>query len=85
MIEKTSVIVHINSILELVASLLDMEASELRPEDNLFEMGFHSLMIIQLNQEIGERYGVKLSVNDMFIDPTAAGLASAISKAQAQN
>jgi amino acid adenylation domain-containing protein len=51
--------------------------------DNFFVVGGHSLTATQVMAEIWTRYGVDLPVRTLFDDPTVAGLAAAVSAAQA--
>ncbi len=51
--------------------------------DNFFVIGGHSLTATQVMAEIWTRYGVDLPVRALFDDPTVAGLAAAVSAAQA--
>lgn len=45
------------------------------PDDNYFDLGGHSLLAIGLIREVEKELGVKLSVKDLMLHPTVAGLA----------
>ncbi|MFC7801271.1 beta-ketoacyl synthase N-terminal-like domain-containing protein [Bacillus subtilis] len=49
--------------------------------DDFFEIGGHSLLAIQLFNRIQEDFDVELQIEDMFDDPTIAGLAKLVNKA----
>jgi len=71
---------EIKSIQNIVSDLLRITS----PEDitlgsNLFDLGFDSLLILQLIEEIKNKYGIELHISEMFENPTIEGLAIAIS------
>jgi aryl carrier-like protein len=49
-------------------------------EDNLFDMGFHSLTILFLVSHIRERYHVGLEVRDVFERPSLTQLAEEVTR-----
>ena len=52
-------------------------------EQNFFELGGHSLLVLQVMARIRRMFEVELAVRTMFEEPTIAGLAKEIEKAQA--
>ncbi|MGW0451284.1 acyl carrier protein, partial [Streptosporangium sandarakinum] len=51
---------------------------EIEPDDDLFDLGGHSLTITQIISRVRDRYGVELSF-ELFIDtPTVAGVTGEI-------
>ena len=52
-------------------------------DDSFFDLGGHSLMTVRLAQRIDQEFGVRLSLRDIFADPTAAGLDQAVRNAMA--
>jgi amino acid adenylation domain-containing protein len=47
-------------------------------EDDFFELGGHSLLLTRLLARVGETFGVKLSLVDVFRSPTVEGFATLI-------
>ncbi|GHH42752.1 non-ribosomal peptide synthetase [Lentzea cavernae] len=56
---------------------------EVRPDDNFFEIGGHSLVAIKLLTRIRDTYGVELPLNELFTDPTARAVADCVDQAKA--
>jgi acyl carrier protein len=46
--------------------------------DNFFKLGGDSLMAIQLGTRLRETLGIEVPINELFGEPTIAGLASRI-------
>jgi amino acid adenylation domain-containing protein/thioester reductase-like protein len=63
-----------NSPHELAVLFSELLGHPVRPADDFFLSGGHSLLALQLLSRIEARYGVRISVNDFFATPTAAGL-----------
>jgi non-ribosomal peptide synthetase component F len=57
--------------------LLDPQAS-VGVHDNLFALGGHSLTVTRLVARLGDAYGVRLPVRQVFASPTIAELAEAV-------
>jgi acyl carrier protein len=67
---------------EIWKELLKVE--EVGVEQNFFELGGHSLLVLQVMARIRRRFGLELPVRTVFEEPTIAGLATAVEKAEAQ-
>jgi amino acid adenylation domain-containing protein len=67
---------------EIWKELLKVE--EVGVEQNFFEMGGHSLLVLQVMARIRRRFGLELAVRTVFEEPTIRGLAVAVEKAEAQ-
>jgi hypothetical protein len=52
-------------------------------DQNFFELGGHSLLVLQVMARIRRIFEVELAVRTMFEEPTIAGLAREVEKAQA--
>lgn len=48
------------------------------PEDDLFDLGGHSLTVIQIASRIRDALGVELDFDVFFDVPTPAGIAAAV-------
>ena len=51
--------------------------AEIGPNDDLFTLGGHSLQVPQIAALVAERTGVEVSLREIFLNPTAAGIARA--------
>ncbi len=60
----------------LVASLLGLSAVE--PQANFFLLGGHSMLAAQLVTQIRDRFGVALTLRQLFLAPTVTALAAAV-------
>lgn len=68
---------------QLVASLLEIDASQVDCDAPFVEIGADSLMLMSAIQAVEDRYGVKLTVNQLFEQtPTIHALAAFISQQQ---
>ncbi|MDZ8084004.1 MAG: amino acid adenylation domain-containing protein [Nostoc sp. DedQUE12b] len=47
-----------------------LEVEKVGVYNNFFELGGHSLLLVQINQQLQEKYGLQLSIVDMFNYPT---------------
>jgi acyl carrier protein len=63
-------------IIEILRELLELD--RIGPDDNIFEMGGHSLMAAQLVLQLEDELGVQMDLLVVFDHPTAADLAAAI-------
>ena len=70
------------SLAEIWKELLKVE--EVGVEQNFFELGGHSLLVLQVIARIRRMFEVELAVRTVFEEPTMAGLARAVEKAEAQ-
>jgi amino acid adenylation domain-containing protein len=50
--------------------------------DNFFDLGGHSLLVIQLHSRLGEKLGRNLTVLDLFVHPTIHALATNLADAR---
>ena len=66
---------------EIWAELL--KTKEVGVDQNFFELGGHSLLVLQVMARIRRVFEVELAVRTMFEEPTIAGLAREVEKAQA--
>jgi amino acid adenylation domain-containing protein len=67
---------------EIWKELLKVE--EVGVDQNFFELGGHSLLVLQVIARIRRLFEVELPVRTVFEEPTLAGLAAAVEKAEAQ-
>jgi acyl-coenzyme A synthetase/AMP-(fatty) acid ligase/acyl carrier protein len=67
---------------EIWKELLKVE--EVGVDQNFFELGGHSLLVLQVIARIRRGFEVELAVRTVFEEPTLAGLAAAVEKADAQ-
>ncbi len=52
-------------------------------DDDLFDLGGHSLLITQITARVEERFGVEVSLDVVFDDPTVAGMVAEINRLRA--
>ena len=62
--------------------ILRLEPGEVRPEDDFFDLGGHSLAAAQLSGRIGEGFGVHVSMPLFMEEPTLGGLCDRIEALQ---
>ena len=62
--------------------VLRLEEGDVRPEDNFFDVGGHSLAAAQLLSSVDGAFGVRLSMRDFLESPTVAGMCDAIEARQ---
>jgi acyl carrier protein len=60
-----------------------LKTKEVGVEQNFFELGGHSLLVLQVLARIRRMFEVELAVRTMFEEPTIAGLAKEVEKAEA--
>jgi amino acid adenylation domain-containing protein len=60
-----------------------LKVKEVGADQNFFELGGHSLLVLQVIARIRREFDVELGVRTMFEEPTIAGLATEVEKAQA--
>lgn len=67
---------------KLVASLVCdlLQVNDVNPTDNIFELGFHSLLVVQLVKRIEEQTGTKLNLIDVFEHPSIQRIANSINE-----
>ena len=54
--------------------------TDLRPDDNFFDCGGHSLLAVQMLSKVHATFGVEIGVRTLFEAPTLAGLSEAITR-----
>jgi len=62
--------------------VLRLEEGEVRPEDDFFDLGGHSLAAAQLSSRVEQNFGVHVSMPQFMEDPTLAGLCDRIEALQ---
>ena len=62
--------------------VLRLEKGDVRPEDNFFDLGGHSLAAAQLSGRVEEAFGVHVSMGAFLEDPTVEGLCDRIEALQ---
>ncbi|MDQ3377582.1 MAG: thioester reductase domain-containing protein, partial [Actinomycetota bacterium] len=62
--------------------VLRLDPGELRPEDDFFDLGGHSLAAAQLSSRVEEGFGVHISMPMFMRNPTVRGLCDAIEAIQ---
>jgi len=62
--------------------VLRLEDGEVRPEDDFFDLGGHSLAAAQLSSRVEQGFGVHVSMPQFMEDPTLAGLCDRIEALQ---
>lgn len=60
----------------LVAELL--ETARVGRDDDLFALGWHSLLMARLALRIDDRFGVKVPLQELFVEPTVARVAASV-------
>ncbi len=67
------------AVAALVAELLGLEA--VGTDEDFFLLGGHSLLAAQLHAHLSDFFGVELSLQALFDNPTVAGLADEVERA----
>ena len=62
--------------------VLRLDEGEVRPEDDFFDLGGHSLATAQLSSCVEQSFGVHVSIPLFMEDPTLAGLCARIEALQ---
>jgi acyl carrier protein len=61
-----------------ICRLANLPMVEVQEDSDLFELGFDSLLVLQLVARLKAVFGVNLNVGDMFIAPTACAISDLI-------
>ncbi len=61
-----------------------VKASNVERDDNLFDLGVESLMLVDIKDAIREKWGVNLKFSDFFSNFTIAALATLIDRLQSE-
>jgi acyl carrier protein len=62
----------------MVRSLLELPAVDVRA--NIFLLGGHSMLAMQLVSRIQQVFGVKLPLRQLFDEPTVIGISAAVAR-----
>ena len=62
--------------------VLRLEEGDVRPDDNFFDVGGHSLAAAQLLSSVDGAFGVRLSMREFLESPTVTGMCAAIEARQ---
>ena len=65
---------------ELIAELLNL--GEVGEDDNIFLLGGHSMLAMQVVSRVRQRYGVKLTLRQLFRGPTVSAIAAEVAQQQ---
>ncbi|MEM6455984.1 MAG: amino acid adenylation domain-containing protein, partial [Acidobacteriota bacterium] len=71
----------LRAVQALWAEVLELPASSIDPTVSFFDLGGHSLKLVQVQRLVRSRFGVALSLVDMFQRPTIATLAAHLAEA----
>ncbi|MBG0824521.1 hypothetical protein HS048_27820 [Planomonospora sp. ID91781] len=73
-----------DALVEQVAAIWceALEVDEVRPDDDLFDLGGHSLTITRIIALVRDRMGVELSFEVFIDDPTVSGVADEIARSR---
>jgi amino acid adenylation domain-containing protein len=70
-------------VLRIWREVLDLgDATEIGVDDDLFDLGGHSLLITQITARVKDRIGVDVSLDAVFDDPTIGGMVAEITRLQ---
>jgi amino acid adenylation domain-containing protein len=65
---------------ELIAELLNLP--EVGEDDNIFLLGGHSMLAMQVVSRVRQRYGVKMTLRQLFRGPTVSAIAAEVTAQQ---
>jgi acyl carrier protein len=63
-----------------VSQLLCLENGEVDEDVNLFDLGFHSLLVVAFVARVNERFGISLPISCFFKAPNLRTLAEFVSR-----
>ena len=72
-----------DAIAGIWGELLDLDPAQLRPTDDFFAVGGHSLLAATVASRLAEKLGIDVPLADAFRRPTLAGFAAAVDEARA--
>lgn len=73
----------VSEVMRSFVDVLSADENDVHEDSNFFHAGGHSLLAVQLIASLNEKYGINLRTADLYIEPTAVGLARRIEKARA--
>ena len=65
-----------HEVIQIWRELLGIEG--IRPDLSFFDLGGHSLLVLQMTARLRESFGVEITVRSVFESPTASGVAETV-------
>lgn len=67
-------------VCKIISELLVNNNKEVTPDADIFDLGFSSLTVLVLLDQIEIEYGIHIAVNDSFIEPNPISISRLIRK-----